>query len=148
MSEGTKQNRRFIRITSRKEWRKQKKIQKEIQRGKKTVLNQSNKTLSNAEFRLLGKGLKYCPKPKSHNTIQLKQDVFEFTRKLRLREYFAAKAFDENDDEPDTHDNHYEYVKRNTDSKSTFVPPSGRDTSLDFYIDTITNEIIQNDKKI
>ena len=45
------------------------------------------------------------------------------------------------------HDNHYEYDKRNTDSKSTFVPPSGRDTSLNFYIDSITSEIIQNDKK-
>ena len=67
--------------------------------------------------------------------------------KLRLREYLVAKAFDENDDETDTHDNHYEYVKLNTDSKSTFAPPSGRDTSLDFYIDLITNEIIQNDKK-
>ena len=27
------------------------------------------------------------------------------------------------------------------------MPPSGRDTSLDFYIDSITNEILQNDKK-
>ena len=50
-------------------------------------------------------------------------------------EYFAAKAFNENGDEPDTHDNHYEYFKRSTDSKSTFVPPSGRDASLDFCID-------------
>ena len=112
-------------------------------RGVKTVLNLSNKTLSNADW----KGLKYCQKPKNHNNIQLKQDDYEFTRKLRPQEYFAAKAIDENDDEPDTHDNHYEYVKCNTDSKSTFVPPSDKDTSLDFYIDSITNEIIQKDKK-
>ena len=56
--------------------------------------------------------------------------------------------FDENDDEPDTHDNHYEYVKRNIDSKSTCVTPSGcKFHCLDFYIDSITKEIIQNDKK-
>ena len=79
-------------------------------------------------------------------TNSIETSSFWFTRNLRLREYFAAKAFDENDDEPDTHDNHYEYVKRNTDSKSTFVPPSGRDTSLDCYIDSITNEIIQTKK--
>ena len=38
--------------------KKQKTIQKEIQRGKKTVLNLSKKALSNAEYRLLGKCLK------------------------------------------------------------------------------------------
>ena len=56
------------------------------------------------------------------------------------------KASEEN--EQDNCDNHFEYVKRNTDPKSTFVPPSGRDTSFDFNIDSITNEILQNDKKI
>ena len=61
-------------------------------RGVKTVFNLSNEILSNAEYRLLGKGLKYCPKLKNHNNIQFKQEFFEFTRKLRLREYFAAKA--------------------------------------------------------
>ena len=35
-----------------------------------------NRCTSNAEYRLLGKGLKYCPKPKSHDQIQLKQNVF------------------------------------------------------------------------
>ena len=101
MSEGTKRSKRFIHITSSKQRRKQKKIQKEILRGKKKVLNLSKKTLLDAEYRLLGKGLKYCPKPKSHNKIRLKQDVLNFQEKLRPREYFAAKAFDENDDEPD-----------------------------------------------
>ena len=46
-----------------------------------------------------------------------------------------------------TCDNRFECVKRNTDPKSLFVPSSGRDTSLDFYIDSINNEILQNDKK-
>lgn len=91
--------------------------------------------------------MKYCPKPKGHDKIQLKQDVFEFTRRLRLREYFAAKTSDDTDSEDDTSVSNFEYVRRNSDPKSTFVPPSGRDTSLDFYIDSITNEILQNDKK-
>ena len=125
----------------------QKKIRKEIQRGKETVLNLSRKTLSDAEYRLLGKGLKYCPKPKSHDKIQLKQDVFEFSRKLRLREFFNAKNSEENDSEPNACENNFDYIKRNSGPKSTFVPPSGRDTSLDFYIDSITNEILQNEKK-
>ena len=72
---------------------------------------------------------------------------FEFTRKLRLWEFFSTKACEENDNDQDTCVNHFENAKRNTDPKSTFVPPSGRDTSMDFYIDSITNEILQNDKK-
>ena len=38
-----KKNRRFVRISNRREWKLKKKIQKEIERGKKTVLNLSNK---------------------------------------------------------------------------------------------------------
>ena len=57
------------------------------------------------------------------------------------------KNSDENDSEPNACDNSFDYIKRNSGPKSTFVPPSGRDTSLDFYIDSITNEILQNDKK-
>ena len=40
------------------------------------------------------------------------------------------------------------YVKRSIDPKSAFVPPSGADTSLSFYIDSVSNEILQNDKYI
>jgi len=35
-------NRRFVRISNRREWKLKKKIQKEIERGKITVLNLSN----------------------------------------------------------------------------------------------------------
>ena len=55
LPKGSKRNRRFVRITSRKQWRKQKKVRKEIQRGKETVLNLSHKTLSNAETDSLGR---------------------------------------------------------------------------------------------
>ena len=58
-----KRNRRFIRIQSRRKWKQQKKLRKEIQRGKETVLNLSKRVLNNAEHRLLGKGLKFCPNP-------------------------------------------------------------------------------------
>ena len=33
-----------------------------MKRGKETVLNISKRKLTNAEYRLLGKGLKFCPK--------------------------------------------------------------------------------------
>ena len=40
------------------------------------------------------------------------------------------------------------YVKRSIDPKSAFVPPSGWDTSFSFTINSVTNEILQNDKYI
>ena len=71
-------------------------------------INQTRKALSNAEYRFLGKGLNYCPKPKRHDQTR----CFEFTRKLKLREFFAAIDSDENDNEQDTCDNRFEYIKR------------------------------------
>ena len=147
MSSKPKRNRRFIRIQSRRKWKQEKKIRKEIQRGKETVLNLSKRTLNSAEYRLLGKGLKFCPKPKHHNEIQLRIDVFEFTRKLRLKEFFGAKEEEDSDSENDTEVSNDAYQKFPKKSKSTFIPPSGRDSTLDFYIEAITHEILHNNKR-
>lgn len=96
---------------------------------------------------MLGKGLKFCPKPKHHNEIQLKQDVFEFTRKLRLKEFFAAKEKESDDDSENDENSKDEFHKFQKESTSTFIPPAGRDSTLDFYIEAITHEILQNNKR-
>jgi hypothetical protein len=126
----SKKNRRFIRITNKRKWKKNKKIKKDIERGKNTVINLSNKQLNNTEYRLLDKGLKFCPTPKPHYRLQLKQDVFEFTRKLRLHEYFAAKEENCNENENNTTNKYDNNSKKR--NNSTFIPPSGRDSNLDF----------------
>lgn len=72
---------------------------------------------------MLGKGLKFCPKPKHHNEIQLKQDVFEFTRKLRLKEFFAAKEKESDDDSENDENSKDEFHKFQKESTSTFIPP-------------------------
>ena len=59
-----------------------------IQSGKQTVKNLSNRKLSDNDYILLDKGLKFCPKPKSHDKIKLAQETFNYTRRLRLKEYF------------------------------------------------------------
>jgi hypothetical protein len=48
--------------------------------------------LSDTDYRLLGKGLKFCERPKPQNDIQLKEDIFQFSRKPRLKEYFGDKG--------------------------------------------------------
>ena len=62
------------------------------------VINLSNRNLTDSEILLLKKGLKFTPTPKS-NTSELRADVNEFCRKLRLTELFYNEE-DEEKDEP------------------------------------------------
>ena len=52
----------------------------------------SGMPLSKNQIKLLNKGLKFTPTPKS-NIPEIKRDTEDFTRKLKLRKFFA----DEND---------------------------------------------------
>ena len=54
------------------------------------IINLPSYSLSNNQKNILIKGLKYTPTSK-RNIIELKRDVVEFTRKLRLIEMFSSK---------------------------------------------------------
>ena len=54
----------------------------------KMVINLSNVNLSEDKRRLLSRGLTFCPRPSRIDKFQLKQDIRNFTRRLRLREFF------------------------------------------------------------
>ena len=53
-----------------------------------TVVNLSGVDLSPSELSLLSKGLKFASKPPRVNRFQLKQDLDDFGRRIRLREFF------------------------------------------------------------
>ena len=53
------------------------------------MVNLSSRPLNDKEFRLLGKGLKFCPKPKPNDAIKLAEETFQFSRRVRLKEFFA-----------------------------------------------------------
>lgn len=84
----------------------------------------SSRKLNDTEIKLLQKGLKFTPTPSHSNTQELKNDVLEFTRKVRLIEYF------DDTEDPD------ESLVRN---KSNFVPPIGREQLLDNFVYSTTN---------
>ena len=144
MSTKLPRNRRFVRLQSRKEWRKAKRKKAALQRGKETVVNLSSRPLTDDEFRLLGKGLKFCPKPKPHDAIKLAEETFKSSRRIRLKEFFAP---DSEDDESNNSDTEEEKIPKVKKEQSSFIPPAGRDSSLDFYLGAITHEILQNTKK-
>ena len=49
--------------------------------------------MTERQINLLRRGLKFTPTPKP-NTIELKSDIQEFTRKLRLIEFFHSENLD------------------------------------------------------
>lgn len=88
------------------------------------IINLSSRDLSTDEISLLQKGLKFTPTP-SANQNELKNDVQEFGRKLRLLDYFHEQ-------QQNTADNS---IARN---KSNFVPPKTQDKYLETFLDALS----------
>ena len=88
-----------------------------------TVINLSNVQLSQAEIKLLSRGLTFVPTPQRINWPEVQADINEFARRLRLREFFFA----DNDITTDS-DNHPFRCK------SSWTPPCGREPALDTFI--------------
>ncbi|CAG2251143.1 unnamed protein product [Mytilus edulis] len=86
------------------------------------IINLSQRTLNENEIYLLSKGFKFAPVPYS-NVPELKADINNFSRRLRLKEEFGNKK------------DHDKSLVRN---KSTYTPRPGKDDYLDTYIETIT----------
>ena len=89
----------------------------------------SNKVLLQQHVNVLRRGLKFTPTP-SPNKIELKNDVQQFSAKLRLLEFFYKE-------------NELEEEKSSDDSiiknKSAFNPPRNRDKILGQNIDSLNS---------
>ena len=82
---------------------------------------------------VLSKGFKFAPTPR-RNTIEMEKDIHNFTRQLRLTEYFA----NENDI---TFDEQTEPLVKN---RGTFHPPRNRNKMLDIVVDYLNNQNFDN----
>ena len=74
----------------------------------------------------------------SHDKIKLAEELFKYTRRMRLKEFFFEP--DKNKDISETEDN-YSQLPFFNKKQSSFTPPNGRDVYLDFYIEAISQEI-------
>ena len=86
---------------------------------------------------LLRRGLKFTPTPKP-NTIELKSDIQEFTRKLRLIEFFHSENLD------NSHETRESVSGPLVKNKSNFYPPRNRNKFLDTTIDFINQQNLNN----
>ena len=103
-----------------------------IQNEKPKVINLSHKLLNDSEIDLLKKGLKFTPTPQYSNLNEIKDDISEFCRKLRLTEELFDK---DNDDES---------IVRN---KSDYNSPIGRNKHLDKFCEYISKFPYENVSK-
>ncbi|XP_063448192.1 serine-aspartate repeat-containing protein C-like [Mytilus trossulus] len=70
-------------------------MQQRTAHAKKHVINLSKRRLSNQEYILLAKGLKFIPTPSSKNAkMSILKDYNEFARKLRCRYMFSQEKTD------------------------------------------------------
>ena len=100
----------------------------------RTVVNLSGVDVSPPELSLLSKGLKFAPKPPRANRFQLKQDLEDFGRRIRLREFFYDPEASDDEDEG----NHQE--DRKFREKSTWTPPKNRDAAIETYLKAVETD--------
>lgn len=95
------------------------------------MVNLSKRKITDTEYRLLGKGLTFCPKIKSHDKIKLAQEIFRFSRRLRLKEYFYEHS--NSDQESQTNvsvQDEYKHMPFFNKRHSAFTPKSGRNVAF------------------
>ena len=93
------------------------------------IINLSSFPLTIEQKQILLEGLKFTPTPQ-RNVNEMKRDIDEFTRKLRLREYF----YSENNNEGE------QIITPLVNPKSTFNPPRNRNNTLDITIDFLQKQ--------
>ena len=91
-----------------------------------TVVNLSSSSITDAEHRLLTKGLNFCPTPPKVDQVMLSQDLTEYYRRLRLSEFF----FDSGPQEVEPFR-----------IKSTWVPPKNRVPALETYVQAVSSQV-------
>ena len=114
-----KQKSNYKQIEEEKEF----KSQQEIVQPK--TFNLSKKTLPRYQVNILLRGLKFTPTPK-RNIVQLQSDIHNYTRKLRLTEFFHNAPENNN-------------LQNLFKTKSHFTPSRNRERDLDHQIDILNN---------
>ena len=99
-----------------------------IQLDTNAVINLSNATLSHDETQLLARGLSFCPTPRNVDWTEVRADFIEFSRRMRLLEYF--------------HDYPSQPKPNPFRPKGTWTPPPHRDPALDTFLEAVEHDLL------
>ena len=103
-----------------------------IQLDHSSVINLSSYSLSTDETSVLARGLTFCPTPRHIDWPEVSADIYDFSRRMRLTEYFFddnSKTSNSNEDDTPFH------------NKSTWNPPNDRERALDTFLDAVKLDI-------
>ena len=103
-----------------------------IQLDHSSVINLSSYSLSTDETSVLARGLTFCPTPRHIDWPEVSADIYDFSRRMRLTEYFFddnSKTSNSNKDDTPFH------------NKSTWNPPNDRERTLDTFLDAVKLDI-------
>ena len=103
--------------------------------GLNTVVNLSQRELTDNEVSLLSKGLNFCPTPSDFDRYKLRRDIYEFIWRIRLKEYFY--------DGDNVGDFSNVPAFRN---KSSWCPEWGRELAIEAYSQAVEEEILSSIK--
>ena len=99
------------------------------------IINLSSIKLTEVQKNVLSKRLKFTP-TSVENKQELKADIENFTRRLRLIEFFSRDYEDENEND-----------KSIVKNKSNFYPQCNRDKHLDHAVEYLNNLPLNSEKK-
>ena len=102
-------------------------------KGLSTVVNLSGNALNEEEIHLLSRGLSFCPTPRHINEKQLLDNLESYFRRLHLKEFFMEEEEEVRND-----------VDISFHPPSTWMPPKGREASLETYIKKIRTGVEHN----
>ena len=95
-----------------------------------TIFNLSHKVLSDAEIKILEKGLDFAPIQRKINEPELREDFEEFCRRMRVKWYFRNEPSESFSNKPAF------------SPKSNWKPPEGH-PNLEVFLSQIENELFK-----
>jgi hypothetical protein len=112
-----------------------------------TVVNLSNRPLTDSETNLLSLGLSFCPTNKPATKTELHAEYLEFDRKVRLNHYFKKQRDyqKESESEPESDkEDTGTTTKRKKKGNTGWTPPHGLNTHLDLYLNLTSKELSEH----
>ena len=109
-----------------------------IQLDHSSVINISNCSLSTDETSILSRGLTFCPTPRHIKWPEVSADIYDFSRRMRLTEYF----FDDNSRTSNSTEPESPFH-----NSSTWNPPNDRERALNTFLDAVKLDITTSKPK-
>ena len=94
-----------------------------------TVMQLDTNALSKDENQLLARGLTFCPTPRNINWTEVRADFHEFSRRMRLLDYF--------------HGNPPESDRNPVRTQRNWTPPLHRDPALDTFLQAVGHDLVK-----